>query len=283
MPANGGLLRIGYQSPGSEIGPYGGEIAESLRQIFEIFPFSGDGGRRPRSICTAWPSLRCIWSNSPPRPAGNGNVDPALPHGCRSVLSRCSPVIPGISLEASTKIGICLKMLRSPTASGQRADVLVHPEQVARIVFLLQLAETFVIVAVGRLDACLAFVVHHEVRVFAATVGEDDVKLFKYQVKYDALPNGKKWTGTVVQIQVPHHIDFRWNHSNLEAGRELGKKAALEAIKAYKSEGMTPAKKLKEVRFINEISPQQRLASNAYSRTKYSARTRQRLADHHRA
>jgi hypothetical protein len=192
-------------------------------------------------------------------------------------------VIPGISLEASTKIGICLKMLRSPTASGQRADVLVHPEQVARIVFLLQLAETFVIVAVGRLDACLAFVVHHEVRVFAATVGEDDVKLFKYQVKYDALPNGKKWTGTVVQIQVPHHIDFRWNHSNLEAGRELGKKAALEAIKAYKSEGMTPAKKLKEVRFINEISPQQRLASNAYSRTKYSARTRQRLADHHRA
>jgi hypothetical protein len=56
MPANGGLLRIGYQSPGSEIGPYGGEIAESLRQIFEIFPFSGDGGRRPRSICTAWPA-----------------------------------------------------------------------------------------------------------------------------------------------------------------------------------------------------------------------------------
>jgi predicted acylesterase/phospholipase RssA len=120
-------------------------------------------------------------------------------------------------------------------------------------------------------------------QLFAATVGEDDVKLFKYHVKYDALPNGKKWTGTVVQIQVPHHIDFRWNHSNLEAGRELGKKAALEAIKAYKSEGMTPAKKLKEVRFINEISPQQRVASNAYSRTKYSARTRQRLADHHRA
>ncbi len=41
-PANGGLLRIGYQSPGSEIGVSGSEIADSLRRIFEIFPFSGD-------------------------------------------------------------------------------------------------------------------------------------------------------------------------------------------------------------------------------------------------
>jgi predicted acylesterase/phospholipase RssA len=95
-------------------------------------------------------------------------------------------------------------------------------------------------------------------QLFAATVGEDDVKLFKYHVKYDALPNGKKWTGTVVQIQVPSHIDFKWNHSNLEAGRELGKKAALKAIEAYESEGMKPAKELTEVRFINETPPQQR-------------------------
>src|SRR5258708_25257212 len=95
-------------------------------------------------------------------------------------------------------------------------------------------------------------------QLFAATVGEDDVKLFKYHVKYEALANGKKWTGTVVEIHVPAHINFKWNHSNLDHGRELGKKAALEAIKAYKSEGMTPAKKLKEVRFINETPPQQR-------------------------
>src|ERR1700730_10105095 len=46
MPANGGLLRIGYRSPGSEIGRCGSEIADSLRRIFEIFPFSGDSDRR---------------------------------------------------------------------------------------------------------------------------------------------------------------------------------------------------------------------------------------------
>jgi hypothetical protein len=39
MPANGRLLRIGYRSPGSEIGRCGSESADSLRRIFEIFPF----------------------------------------------------------------------------------------------------------------------------------------------------------------------------------------------------------------------------------------------------
>ncbi len=53
-PANGGLLRIGYRSPGSQIGPCGNEIADSLRRIFEIFPFLGDSDRRPGSIGTAW-------------------------------------------------------------------------------------------------------------------------------------------------------------------------------------------------------------------------------------
>src|SRR3981189_2749709 len=53
MPANGGLLRIGYWSPGSEIGRCGSEIADSLRRIFEIFPFSGDSDRRLGSIGTA--------------------------------------------------------------------------------------------------------------------------------------------------------------------------------------------------------------------------------------
>ena len=49
-PANGGLLRIGYRSPGSQIGRCGSEIADSLRRIFEIFPFLGDCDRRPGSI-----------------------------------------------------------------------------------------------------------------------------------------------------------------------------------------------------------------------------------------
>ena len=47
MPANGGLLRIGYRSPGSQIGRCRREIADSLRRIFEIFPFLGDRDRRP--------------------------------------------------------------------------------------------------------------------------------------------------------------------------------------------------------------------------------------------
>ena len=54
MPANGGLLRIGYRSPGSEIGRCGTQIADSLRRIFGIFPFLGDSDRRPSSIGTAW-------------------------------------------------------------------------------------------------------------------------------------------------------------------------------------------------------------------------------------
>ena len=51
---------------------------------------------------------------------------------------------------------------------------------------------------------------------FAATVGEDDVKLFKYHLKEE-----KRWKGTVIEIHVPAHIDFKWNHENLNKGREL--------------------------------------------------------------
>jgi hypothetical protein len=40
-----GLLRMDGLSPGSEIGRCGSEIADSLRQIFETFPFSGHRGR----------------------------------------------------------------------------------------------------------------------------------------------------------------------------------------------------------------------------------------------
>jgi hypothetical protein len=46
MPATRGLLRIGSRSPDSEFGHVRPGIANSLRSIFEIFPFSGDGGRR---------------------------------------------------------------------------------------------------------------------------------------------------------------------------------------------------------------------------------------------
>ena len=67
MPANGGLLRIGGRSLDSEFGPLQGEISDSLRRIFEIFPFLGDGGWRLGSICTAWSSLQCNSPNSAQR------------------------------------------------------------------------------------------------------------------------------------------------------------------------------------------------------------------------
>jgi predicted acylesterase/phospholipase RssA len=97
-------------------------------------------------------------------------------------------------------------------------------------------------------------------QLFAATVGEDDVKLFRYHVMYETLPNGKSWTGTVVEIHVPHHIDFKWNHSNLEAGRIHGRNAAMKAIAAYRSAGERSARSNTEVRFINAKDPPKRNA-----------------------
>ncbi|MGM4956138.1 patatin-like phospholipase family protein [Bradyrhizobium barranii] len=66
-------------------------------------------------------------------------------------------------------------------------------------------------------------------QLFAATVGEDDVRIFKYHVQYDE----PKWEGIIVEIQVPGHINFKWNHSNLYNGRVLGRAAAEQAIKRY--------------------------------------------------
>ena len=84
-------------------------------------------------------------------------------------------------------------------------------------------------------------------QLFAATVGEDDVKLFKYHVKCD---EPRKWTGTVVEIHVPAHINFKWNHSNLDQGRALGKAAAEEAIAAYNDADKKT--EIGKARFINE-------------------------------
>ncbi len=90
-------------------------------------------------------------------------------------------------------------------------------------------------------------------QLFAATVGEDDVKLFKYHVRYDhPKDGGKPWTGTLVEIHVPGHINFKWNHSNLDNGRELGRAATQQAIAAYRAAGAKSRAQNKEVRFINE-------------------------------
>src|SRR5260370_26902374 len=62
-------------------------------------------------------------------------------------------------------------------------------------------------------------------QLFAATVGEDDVKLFKYHLKEE-----NNWKGTMGEIQVPAHDNFKWNHSNLDQGRKLGRAAAEKAM-----------------------------------------------------
>jgi predicted acylesterase/phospholipase RssA len=121
-------------------------------------------------------------------------------------------------------------------------------------------------------------------QLFAATVGEDDVKLFKYHVKEAHTldraaeagilekavecgmldkpaadgKNGKKpWRGVVIEIHVPGHINFKWNHSNLENSITLGYAAAKQAIDAFnKAENEIKANikngKLLKPIFINE-------------------------------
>jgi hypothetical protein len=70
---------------------------------------------------------------------------------------------------------------------------------------------------------------------FASTVGEDDVKLFKYHVKFgDIEGDGRPtWNGTIVEIPVSSDIDFNWSRSNLERGIKSGVLAAEQALKYY--------------------------------------------------
>ena len=66
---------------------------------------------------------------------------------------------------------------------------------------------------------------------FAATVGEDDIKLFRYHVKED-----NKWHGKIVEMKVSPKIDFNWTHGNLDLGRDAGYEAADEVLKSYAPE-----------------------------------------------
>lgn len=73
-------------------------------------------------------------------------------------------------------------------------------------------------------------------QLFASTVGEDDVKLFKYHIRYDNKSKEEEARNKkikIIEIQVPGHINFKWNHSNLDNGRKLGKAAAEQAIEAF--------------------------------------------------
>jgi predicted acylesterase/phospholipase RssA len=64
---------------------------------------------------------------------------------------------------------------------------------------------------------------------FAATVGEDDIKLFRYHVKEE-----NKWHGQIVEIHVNDSVNFHWTRSNLRHGRHAGYQAADKALKGYK-------------------------------------------------
>ena len=76
-------------------------------------------------------------------------------------------------------------------------------------------------------------------QLFAATVGEDDVKLFKFHVKEnnsskDSERAKLKFTGMIIEIEVSDQINFHWSHENLDNGRRYGAQAATDAFKLYK-------------------------------------------------
>jgi predicted acylesterase/phospholipase RssA len=73
-------------------------------------------------------------------------------------------------------------------------------------------------------------------QLFAATVGQDDVKLFKHHARANnrsTEPDALTWEGTIIEIQVDDHIDFHWSHKNLDRGREYGVRRAEDAVKLF--------------------------------------------------
>ena len=78
-------------------------------------------------------------------------------------------------------------------------------------------------------------------QLFAATVGEDDVKLFKHHVRENNDPAKKgikeelKFTGIIIEIDVSDQINFHWSHENLKNGRKYGAQSAANALTLYKT------------------------------------------------
>src|SRR5262249_29650594 len=69
-------------------------------------------------------------------------------------------------------------------------------------------------------------------QMFAATVGEDDVRLFKYHVKENA-NRDDAFKGIIVEIKVDSKINFFWSHANLNEGRRRGARMAQAALRLY--------------------------------------------------
>ena len=85
-------------------------------------------------------------------------------------------------------------------------------------------------------------------QLFAATVGEDDVKLFEYHVKKE-----KDWRGTIIEIGVDSRINFNWSHDNLEQGRKCGYEAAGRAYKKYIKKTNGKPNKTGRVKIIDAV------------------------------
>jgi predicted acylesterase/phospholipase RssA len=77
---------------------------------------------------------------------------------------------------------------------------------------------------------------------FAATLGEDDVKLFRYHLTCGDDKEKYKHI-TIVEIPVFSGINFDWSHSNLELGIKCGAVAADETKKLYDKEMAKPKAK----------------------------------------
>jgi predicted acylesterase/phospholipase RssA len=74
---------------------------------------------------------------------------------------------------------------------------------------------------------------------FGATVGEDDVKLFKCHVREakHGTTKSKRFDGIIVEVKVDSKINFKWNHHNLEEGIKRGRLMADAAYRLYEHYG----------------------------------------------
>jgi predicted acylesterase/phospholipase RssA len=78
---------------------------------------------------------------------------------------------------------------------------------------------------------------------FAATVGEDDVALFKAHVRENnRKKNDLAWEGTIVEIRTATNVNYEWSQGNLTRGCRHGAKAADDAAKLYEAYKGKPKK-----------------------------------------
>jgi len=64
---------------------------------------------------------------------------------------------------------------------------------------------------------------------FAAEMGENDVKLFREKMR-----KRRHWKPRVIELPVSSSVDFRWNHENLDRGVAAGRDAVDRALASYR-------------------------------------------------